>query len=143
MKFAGSEGKFRLYFRGLLHKNGVWTAAVEHRSGGSVGVGDLLVQCREELIPVELKVADIDPATGILHSSRIRPAQIRLMDEALAAGIRARLLLGVPNKQYGWWVYMLRDVRRERLMAWRKGFSRRNLELLVSGGELLIPVEQW
>lgn len=138
-----SESKFRLYIRRLLAKHGVWTACVEHKSGGTVGWCDLGVQINSLLMPVELKVATPNPGIDILHSSRIRPAQILFLDSASRAGIRARLLLGVHSLAHGWTAYLLRDIRRERLRHWRKGFRFDELEIVAQGDDLLIPPDQW
>lgn len=140
------ESKFRLYIRRLLAKSGVWTACVEHRSGGTAGWCDLGVQINSLLMPVELKVAKPALVTDILHSSRIRPAQILFLDAASRAGIRARLLLGVHTPALGalgWTAYLLRDIRRERLRHWRKGFGFHELEIVAQCDELLVPPDQW
>lgn len=142
------EMNLRRYFRNLLRKHRVWTASVEHRSGGSTGMPDVLVQLGEGLVPVELKVGrwrgEDEDDNGILRCSQIRPAQIGFLNAAAEAGIMARLMIGVPVEKQ-WSIWMLRNVRRENLMRWREGFNETELELVVSAneGDLVLPVTQW
>lgn len=136
------ETPFRRYIRDLLAENGVWSAAIEHRSGGTTGVGDLLVQIGEYAFPVEAKTGRWSLVADILHSSRIRPAQIRFLDEASRAGLMARLVIGVPDLE-GWSAWMMRDVRAERLSLWREGFARTELECVARGNKLLLRPTQW
>lgn len=142
-----SETKFRRYFRDLLREHGVWTAAVEHRSGGSFGMCDLCVQLGEGLIPVELKLGEWRLSTAKLHCSRIRPTQIGFLDGAYRSGVSARLVIGVPQ-DYAWvgkhWrAYLLRNVSRERLSMWRSGFDMDELVCVVDRAKLVLPVTQW
>lgn len=136
------ETEFRKYLRDLLHKNGVWTATVEHRSGGVAGFPDLAVQLGEGLIPVETKVGEWRKAPPRLHSSRIRPAQIRFLDEALAARVAARLVIGVKDFR-GWQGWMLPAPTSLVTAAWRHGYAESQLVRIARGDKLLVPVTQW
>lgn len=136
------ETQFRRYFRDLCHKNRVWTVSVEHRSGGTTGVPDLLVQRGDALLPVECKVGDLEVGMQVVHSSRVRPAQIRLLDEAWNAGISAFLLIGVSARG-GWDAYLLRHPVITATRRWRTGFPVRDLMLIVSEGVLLLKPDRW
>lgn len=136
------EAQFRRYFRDLLLKNGVWSASVEHRSGGSAGMCDLLVQLGEGLLPVELKLGEWRKRTQKMHCSRLRPAQIKLLDDAHNAGVAARLVIGIPLTKH-WDALMLRNVSAERLSMWRAGFDLDELISVAHGGKLVLPVTRW
>ena len=52
--------------------------AVQPSRGSTVGLSDLVIHYRDvTLLPVELKVGTYDPKAHTIHSSRVRPAQIR------------------------------------------------------------------
>ena len=134
------ETEFRKYIKELLANAGVFSITVEHRSGGSVGAPDLLLLVDTLLLPVELKVGSYDARADVVRCERIRPAQIKLLDELSAAGGRARLLIGVQDFR-GWQSWLLRDVTRKSLT--RKGFGMRDLLKVTRRTELLLPPDRW
>jgi len=84
------EQEFKNWFRD--NWNG-WVAAYEPRRGGTVGVADLQILIRGRLLPVELKVGEVQGKHLISHD--VRASQVQWHRELFKAGGYSVFLVGV------------------------------------------------
>lgn len=96
-----------------------WLESYEPRRGTGIGIPDIQIVVDKVLIPVELKVGEIE--NGWVIPREVRPAQIQWHRELNHYGVRTVLLIGVYDYEDEVWLPYPIDGR---LIAnWRNGFE--------------------